>query len=167
MLLDGNKKKKRKEPERLWKKLPRSSITVQFKKRKQKSQDGNFFALLFSILPSLLGSHPPFFSPASWDRFTWDASYGKRAARPFCLWWSFPVDKITDSAVKIWACRCDISQRCFAPHLVLFRFHFVTITAINLWHINLAHVQCVWIIKFLSHYAPSLYGTSFLAWECT
>lgn len=31
---------------------------------------------ILSFIPSLLSLRPPLFSPTSWDRFTWDRSYG-------------------------------------------------------------------------------------------
>lgn len=45
------------------------------------------FQCILSFIPSLLGLLPPFFSPTSWDRFTWDGSYGGvvAAIRPVSL----------------------------------------------------------------------------------
>lgn len=74
-------------------------------------------AYFVSFLSSLFSWLPPF-SPTSWDRFTWDVSYGSvsPARLPDSLWLPSTVDEISYTITEILLCGC-ITPRCHGPHL--------------------------------------------------
>lgn len=135
---------KKLKPERLWKKLLRS-FRVR-KENKEKSHCLLYPSLPVRVTPSLV------FPPTSRDRFTWGVRYGNAST-------AIPVDKTT------WQHRENMRLQLWSQILLHIWLCLFCHEHMNLKHINAAHVQGLWIIKFLSHYASSLYGI--LVRECT